>query len=219
MGSPRLSRLLSVPLPHQVPSPPRSPLLLSRRLVPLPHQVPSPLPHQIRAPLANTCTWEKEDPLPRDPSAKHVHQGFSNPPRLRSSPVPPTQSVRRVSTLSQAAPPPPSPSVRSVRPDFTNPSHRGAAFVLVVQVINVSPNRSAHQASLPRPPAPLVLSRSVRMYCVKVGALRDLNHGRRSAPGLVVLRVFRVLVHPRGPPRPPLLHVTVGALRDQQCGQ
>ena len=87
--------------------------------------------HQIRAPLANTCTWEKEDPLPRDLSANRAHQDFSNPPHLRSSPVPPTQSVRRVSTLSQAAPPPPSPSVRSVRPDFTNPSHRGAAFVLV----------------------------------------------------------------------------------------
>ena len=86
-------------------------------------------------------------------------------------------------------------------------------------MINVSPNRSAHQASLPRPSAPLALSRSVRMYCVKVGALRDPNHGRRNAPGLVVLRVFRVLVHPRGPPRPSLLHVTVGALRDQQCGQ
>merc|ERR1712038_1953445 len=146
--------------------------------------VPLPLPHQIRAPLANTCTWEKEDPLPRDPSANRAHQDFSNPPHLRSSPVPPTQTVRRVSTLSQAAPPSPSPSVRSVRPDFTNPSHRGAAFVLVVQVINVSPNRSAQQASLPRPSAPLALSRSVRMYCVKVGALRDLNHGRQNAPGL-----------------------------------
>merc|ERR1712084_156240 len=118
-------------------------------------QVPSPLPHQIRAPLANTCTWEEENPLPLDPSANRAHQGFSNPPRRRSSPVPPTQSVRRVSTLSQAAPPPPSPSVRSVRPDFTNPSHRGAAFVLVVQVINASPNRSVQQASLPRPSAPL----------------------------------------------------------------
>merc|ERR1712193_535754 len=112
-------------------------------------------------------TWEEEDPLPRDPSANRAHQDFSNPARLRPLSVPPTLSVHRVSTLSQAAPPPPSPSVRSVRPDFTNPSHRGAAFVLVVQVINVSPNRSAHQASLPRPSAPLALRRSVRMRCVK----------------------------------------------------
>ena len=84
-------------------------------------------------------------------------------------------------------------------------------------MINVSPNRSAQQASLPRPSAPLALSRSVRMHCVKVGALRDPNHGRQNAPGLVVLRVFRVLVQPRGPPRPSLLHVTVGAFRDQHA--